>query len=219
MPVYENPLVDEENPLYCPSVSAVAYLQSIRSQTHSESKRRKQPSGKPKSNSSSRILDDQLLQSFTSVLDRSLDEHDLAELLFAYNRTGGEPIESSGSSAGSLSTLSFWSQQKVACETRKTKGMDSSSVSRRSEVHVSSGFNDLQGSSRRGKSSVSINDHSFDLSAKADRLRYFAQNFGNSPYDGRLHQNGGNGYQYQISGTNSLKRKIRNLEGLFCLLI
>ena len=209
MPGFENPQIDDENPLYCPSVPAVDYLQSIRKQARSET-RHKHPE---KKTNLSRIPGDQLYQSFASILDRSLDDEDLAELLFAYNRTS-DPIGTSSASSGSLDTLSFWNQKNSFETSHVHSGRRLNSDSSRLLMsNVSSGFSDLRGSSRRGKSSDSVNDGSFELSSKANRLHYFVPGHGNSPYDVGMYQDL---QEYASrSSTSNLKRKIRTLEGSF----
>ncbi|KAJ3486182.1 hypothetical protein NLI96_g4420 [Meripilus lineatus] len=236
------PIIDDENPLYCPSVPAVDYLQAIRKQAH------KQP---PKATSVTSIASNndhlsrrgyitlsdqqqqqqqeqqqqsqsQLHQSFASLLDSSLDDEDLAELFFAYNRpdavdflNGGN--SSGSSSSGSLSTLSVWDRGSLGnrsppavpgCSpSGKNGGFPPDLVSGVDVSGVSSGFSDLRGEGKRGKSSVDLNDESFDLSAKAERIRYFVPGSVDSRYEGDHY-----GLPQQNS-SGSLKRKIKTLEG------
>ncbi len=206
---YDDPKVDVENPFYCPSVPAVHYLQSIRKQARSET-RHKHPN---KNDNLSRTPGDQILQSFESVLDRSLDEQDLAELLFAYNPPS-DPSGTSSSSSGSLDTLSFWNQKSsFESSLLHLDRRPNPDRSRHLTSNVPSGFSDLRGSSKRGKSLESVNDGSFELSAKADRLHYFVPGHGNSPYDSGIRHDLQE-FTFQTSASN-LKRKIRTLEGSF----
>ena len=75
---YSIPIVDDENPCYCPSIPAASFLQSLREKVS------KDPLVKPIPQALSKNPEDEdyPCPSFAHVLDQSIGEDDLLELMY-----------------------------------------------------------------------------------------------------------------------------------------
>lgn len=171
---YGNPKVDKNNPLYCPSVPAVAFLESIRRQIHDKGgiSRENTPELSPDHE------DRHLLPSFTRLLDKSVTDDDLLELL--YNPSHSETLlgddDSGDTNMGSVLQGTAFRGLAVPVSPR-VPGCDC--VIKQEESSIS--FSDLRGPAKREMSLPSINEGSFELSGKADPIVYFARS--SSPYN------------------------------------
>ncbi|TCD67810.1 hypothetical protein EIP91_011938 [Steccherinum ochraceum] len=193
---YGRPVEDTDNPCYCPSIPALTYLQSLRPPLISKNpnalaigpKTSRHFKTKTKSRSarfarmlSRAHLDPQfspsgeLIPSFTDILNESLDEHDLLALKNAVQSPATRTDEN-------LSVSSYVSSAYFAPSWEKKTGssrlhLPSASASKQDRARAgsqgSSTFSDLRGPAKHQRSSVSVNEDSFELSAKADRLNFF----------------------------------------------
>lgn len=163
---YDTPLVDDQNPLYCPSIPAVSFLESIRQQLH-------EPSTANVTHTSNRSpsSDDYMLPSFARLLDKSVTADDLLELLY---HPPGLKFEDSDSSTSSELNDNTEGSMVLA-------GLDAP-VKQADSFGLPETFSDIKGPVKREMSQASMNEGSFELSAKADRLLYFVRGGSYSPY-------------------------------------
>ena len=193
---YQEPVVDDLNPFYCPALDAVAFLQDLRHQLHS---------GTP-----AHIPSD-CLPSFAECLDRSLDEVELQEL----SRKAIPQIVHSPD-VSDLTFSTFFCNQSTPVPHRGWQAAPPVPVmkARRKRPMSPETFSDMLAPPKKEKSIQSINESSFELSAKAEKLRYFSgsQDALYSPHPPRE-------YGYSDAGgaptAFELERKIRALEGVF----
>ena len=169
---HDLPVVDDQNPLYCPAVPAVSFLKTIRKQLHGTG------SGSDdeiKPAKLSPCSDDHLLPSFTQLLDKSVTADDLLELL--YNPAGAEKLSNDSDPTGPQDQTYNNDQSHSAI----LSGLDTVSRNENSSAAPET-FSDLEGPGKREMSLLSVNEGSFELSAKADRILYFARGSSYSPY-------------------------------------
>lgn len=161
------PTTDANNPFYCPSVPAALFLESIRQkirqsgQNACDSSRENTPELIESSH-------EDLFPSFTKLLDQSMCEEDMLELLYRPdNRLLGSAGDSSFSSV--CPSGPFLAYGRGFSRTSK------------SSPGISSGFSDFAMPARREMSIVDVNDGSFELSAKADKIHFFSHQMLPSP--------------------------------------
>jgi len=153
------PIIDDQNPLYCPALTAVAFLETLRHHIRSEghSYRSNEP-----------------VTSFAERLDQSMDEKDLYRLLYRPLPPTDDGSESS-SELNSIFSVPAWEHSTPAPRSirRVAHPKPPAPKVKRKRSSSSDAFNTLLGPPKRERSSQSVNDSSFELSAKAERLRYF----------------------------------------------
>lgn len=164
---YSTPIIDEQNPFYCPSVPAASFLQSLRQKVSLESHSRH-------TLGYSQGQDEFSTPSFAKLLDQSISEEDLLDLMYRRPTLPGSPLDED-SSLDSIYPVSH----------RLGYRQPGSDVDReRREPSVASeSFSDLQGPMIHERSFLAVNDGSFELSAKADRIQYFPKMIGFTPSD------------------------------------
>ncbi|EKM57872.1 uncharacterized protein PHACADRAFT_206742 [Phanerochaete carnosa HHB-10118-sp] len=208
---YDIPKVDRNNPLYCPSVPAVVFLESIRRKIHDKGgiSRESTPEFSPDHENR------HSLSSFTRLLDKSVTDDDLLELL--YNPGHSETLLGNGDNSGDTNLSSVLqgvtsrgltvpvSPQVYACDCLIKE--EESSIS----------FSDLRGPAKREMSLPSGNEGSFEISGKADPIVYFARS--SSPYN--VHRRcflvapePENGWRARA---HELQEKLSRLGGAVCL--
>ncbi|TFY54163.1 hypothetical protein EVJ58_g9020 [Rhodofomes roseus] len=192
---YEQPLIDERNPFYCPALDALAFLQSLRHELHA--------APPPYSHSPG----DHQLPSFAECLDKSLDEAELHELLY---RAVPRVLDSPGVSQTSLSFSGFVCDHSTPVPRRGFHLQDAPpgvKAKRKRPASPPGTFSDLLAPPKREKSYQSVNEGSFELSARGEKLRYFSGSVDAlySPYAPR-------NYGYSDADTFELERRIRVLE-------
>lgn len=179
----------EDNPFYCPSLSATSFLENIRRQ-HMES---------TNSFDLSRYSDERPLPSFTELLDQSITADDLLEL--AYRPVLSDGSDHSGSIEDSPLLTPDRDRHEFTKEIEQECPLDT--------------FSDLRGPAKRERSVASVNDASFELSGKANRLVYFPRRDG-SPYaasrsSGKFKRTTARNQPYQEE--SDLHDRIKFLEG------
>ena len=244
---YPAPIEDDQNPCYCPSISAVSYLQSLRrplSQKNANAMTKTKPKTRySKSSRFARMLSQahrdispsdpqSLLPSFAELLNESMNEEDLSMLQAAVDLSTVSTMtrHERDYSAGTSAYFPPSSEQHAAgravysvssAHTRSRTSQHRPTGQNRSSSHPSSTFSDLQGPVKRERSSISVNENSFELSAKADRLNFFPPPVRKtkpkewfSPYstDTRIGQVG-------VLTASETRRKMRRLEGMFVSVI
>lgn len=205
---YDIPLVDDENPLYCPALPAVSFLEAIRQQLHgSPGPKASDPTTTPELCPDT-PSDDYLLPSFARLLDKSVTDDDLLELLYNPERTGIQDLlDQDDENASSVLDLA-----------RTVHNGAERMVKKEASPGLQQTFSDLDGPVKREKSVLSVNDGSFELSGKADRILNFFRASSYTPYNTRSRRNqhqhiaGENGWRARI---NELQTKISRLEGTF----
>ncbi|KAF9818789.1 hypothetical protein IEO21_02569 [Rhodonia placenta] len=159
--LYTQPIVDDQNPFYCPAITAVAFLESLRHQL------RDAPPPYSRSPEGHDI-------SFAERLDQSVDEKDLYRLLFRFHPHQSHDLDHNSSVDSSLSAPAYGHStpvpvpQSVASPAGPVKVRAKRKRSRSCDT-----FSGLLAPPKRERSLQSVNDSSFELSAKAERLRYF----------------------------------------------
>lgn len=167
---------DDENPFYCPSMPAVTFLQTIRRKLKI----------KNVSNASKKTL-----PSFLQILDQSVDNEDIYSLLYPstpakdllhtssdyspepddvsvlFNRTSGRKYDNSGPAVPP--GLDF--HQPLPGES-KADSHGICGIKRRRADSLDS-FSDILGPTKHARSSLTVNESSFELSGKADRIHFF----------------------------------------------
>jgi hypothetical protein len=143
MASYNFPSIDEQNPLYCPAVSAAAYVRSLRRQLRSAAP----------------VQDQKLLCSFARILDQALSRDDHAPLDHKYYPKS--PTTSS------LSGVSFW--EKIG----QLEAKHEIPAPRPPKRKRSSSFTNLRGPAKHARSFVTTDSpSSFTFSPKRGGLRY-----------------------------------------------
>jgi hypothetical protein len=156
------PTIDEKNPLYCPAITASKYLSSLRRQN----KRRKstrQENQPPKN---------RLLSSFARVLDKALQEDDDESL--------GELSQSEHQSVATSSTLPAWNLS-TSFEHRSTTVKKVPLRAPLKRKRSRSSFSDLDGSAKHMRS-ISVQESSFEISVRHERLQFFPPKPQYSPF-------------------------------------
>ncbi|KAJ6578053.1 hypothetical protein B0H19DRAFT_574732 [Mycena capillaripes] len=185
MLTYSLPTVDEKNPLYCPAITASSYLSSLRRQN----RRRKS------SRSENRPPNDRVLFSFARVLDKALQEGD--------NEPLGTLLQSEDDSVATSFTLGNLS---TTFEHRTTvKKVTSRPPLKRKRSRTS--FSDLEGPSKHARSIQSVQESSFEISVRRERLQFLPPKPQYSPFV--LPKKSAP----KATLTEDLKAKIRTLEG------
>lgn len=181
MPTYSSPSIDSKNPLYCPSVPAAVYLDSIRRRLR-RNRSRSKPSGKSKHN-------DYFLRSFSRILDNALlgDSDDEDSRVFppqsrTYSSYNEEPSpdtsESEESPLGFEYSVPSWEHNDTNDQSENLwVGMRGQPVPTRPPglrnlKRKRTIFSDIQGPAKHAKSFQSVHESSFDVSLKHERLRY-----------------------------------------------
>ena len=200
---FPTPIEDNENPCYCPSISALSYLQSLRrplvQKNANTLANKRSKSRHSKSARFARMLsqvhcdlspsDAQfLLPSFSELLNDSMNEEDLlmlqnaAEALSVSVSMDQDHDDSRSSFVDSAyfahpQEKTFSARVTLSGSNAKHKSEKALKTSNRSHgrdlIEVSSAFSDLKGPAQHQRSSVSVNANSFELSAKADKLNFF----------------------------------------------
>ncbi|KAF7327329.1 hypothetical protein MKEN_00310400 [Mycena kentingensis (nom. inval.)] len=134
------PIIDENNPLYCPSIPASQYLGAIRQR----------------------------------VLHRLPDENSFARGL-VQDENYKPNLRSRRSSDDDEPTLVVPGADKPTASRRPLKRKRNNSES----------FTDLHGSPKHARSSISVNEKSFEVTIKRERLQYFSTKYMYSPFVGK----------------------------------
>jgi hypothetical protein len=183
MPSYNFPSIDAKNPLYCPSVPAAAYLDSLRRRLH---RNRNRSRSKPYSKSTH---NEYFLQSFARILDKALlsadsdDENASAfppqSRIKSSRREPPSPDTTSKESPlGFEYAIPAWEQDDtddlsenpwvgMRGQPVPTKPPGLPNLKRKRTT-----FSDIRGPAKHVKSFQSIHESSFDVSVKHEKLRY-----------------------------------------------
>lgn len=210
----ESTVTDASNPFYCPSLPASVFLDSIRRKIRHSDQGISDDSldRTPELTNSS---NEEIFPSFTQLLDQSLCDEDLLELLY-------QPDERLLDSSGDNCNSSLAS----TCPRRPRGGpsmLDRDGVftlgqtlarSSTDSPRLSHGFSDFALPARREMSVVDVNNSSFELSAKAEKLRYFVQKMPLSPEESPARKRYIPGDCKSIKSRDGLIARIRALEGI-----
>lgn len=196
----QQPVVDEKNPFYCPALDAIAFLQNLRHEIYADPPPYSRTPG-------------DCLPSFAECLDRSLDEAELHELLY---RAVPRVLDSPDVSQASLNFSGYFCDHSTPAPRRGLQDIPPGLRAKRKRPSPPGTFSDMLAPPKREKSYQSVNESSFELSARGEKLRYFRESVDTlySPYAPR---------SYGYSDTDGrptafeLERKIRALEGAYML--
>ncbi|KAF8202144.1 hypothetical protein BJ912DRAFT_943889 [Pholiota molesta] len=172
MQAYNNPLVDDKNPCYCPTIPAAVYLKSLRCKTRNVEK--------------TSNLHPSLSPYFTSLLGQSVhdsDVHDVEDamgsdwILDGYFTSGRGWFSSPLSAQDDLPPYSPTESAKLH---PKSSGMeiqkDFTTVAiaqvRGHVLKRKASFSDLKAPPKYARSAQSANDSSFDVELRREQLRY-----------------------------------------------
>lgn len=212
MQTHSFPLIDAENPLYCPAVSAAAYIETIR--------RRLQ---RNRINShGTRSQNDQFLSSFARVLDLALleDESCFSNDSTCYDASGPDLGQSSRSHSSGLGGLAYhvppWeldnSSNSLILPSAERKLV--SRPSRPTLKRKRSSFSDILGSPQHAQSLHSFHDSSFEVIVKREKLDYSGgPGFRTSPFIAPT-DSGGPWNNVDRDTAGDLALRIRILEGV-----
>ncbi|GBE90107.1 hypothetical protein SCP_1801310 [Sparassis crispa] len=168
---FNEPVIDDQNPFYCPTVTAISYLETLRRELHAPSRY------------TTTAIHEKLHPSFSKRLEQSMDEDDLLDLLY-------QPIPAARDSPDISSLLSNSLQNPTLNWERRTPAPTSDQYDlrqdhpelrmKRKRSHSVETFSDMVGPPKHERSFQSVNDDSFYLSAKAQRICYFPDTKGAS---------------------------------------
>lgn len=166
------PTTDVDNPFYCPSVPAALFLSSVRSRLRHANR----DAGHHSLDYTPELTDTSIQEPFSSfaeILERSICEDDLLELLY---RPGNHSNSLAGTDNSSFTSICPGMHRTASF---LDHGFLSSFGKRRSQSleHSTtfSDFSDFALPAKRERSIVDINETSFELSAKAEKIRFFPQ--------------------------------------------
>ncbi len=203
---YTVPTTDDENPFYCPSVSALSFLENLRQRIHSAQLHHTNPDNPPQ------VQQRDSFPSFEKLLDQSIGEDDLLELLYrpACLQDSDSP-EQQNSSINSIFSIPPW-ERKHRNPASLNSLANRADIGERGSASASHTFSDLLGTTRRERSFPVANEVSFDLSGKADRICYFPPGTAHSPYGFKARCLASADEKDLVTELND---KIRELEGTF----
>ncbi|KAI0090231.1 hypothetical protein BDY19DRAFT_760101 [Irpex rosettiformis] len=168
---------DEHNPFYCPSVPAALFLETVRNQVRRDNSAlgiaTRNLSNTPELTHS---FDEDSFPSFAKILDESICKEDLLEMHYRLR-------DSTNDDSSFLSSLHWQHQQPAPLFTSDFSKHRSPRLTscQKGSPAISVTFSDLAASPRRERSVIDVNDGSFELSAKAEKLRFYTDNFLDSP--------------------------------------
>jgi hypothetical protein len=180
MPTYSFPSIDVKNPLYCPSVSAAAYLDSLRRRLR---RNRSRPNPYRKS-----THNEYFLQSFARILDNALlssdsDDEDTRAFPPQSRIKSSHPGQLS-SDTNEAKTLGFeyaiptWEYEDADDLSEnlwvgiKGQPLPSKLPALQDLKRKRTSFSDIRGPAKHAKSFQSVQESSFDISVKHEKLRY-----------------------------------------------
>ncbi|TRM68547.1 hypothetical protein BD626DRAFT_118050 [Schizophyllum amplum] len=169
------PVVDDQNPLYCPTLPATSYLESLRRQVARDSY-------------AQRALGEDPLLSFARLLQNALqDSHSgkpqdshprtraaVARQSAAISAISPRPIDERFNFSDLTLGSSFSQLDSTICDGTRNLRIDAVPVSRPALKRRLSDFSDLNGSEQRDRSLLSNQDTSFDVVVKHECLDYDA---------------------------------------------
>lgn len=159
---YPIPIIDKNNPFYCPTVSPTSYLATLRKSLL----KRHVPE------------DDNALFSFARNLDQDCFDHEDPSIhRYQDHRRVGAARFRTSSSPDELPPYSppRWERRYLPPypsqrEHHPVALQSTHAIKRKRSSTTTTTFSDLDGSTKRGRSSESIHDSSFDVSGQAERL-------------------------------------------------
>ncbi|KAJ7464597.1 hypothetical protein FB451DRAFT_1561839 [Mycena latifolia] len=147
MPTYTLPVIDENNPLYCPAITASSYLSSLRRQVRRRNSR-----------AQTQLQPDRKLSSFAQILDKALQEGE---------RDPFRDLSQSDDESTLPSSYTLRENLTISLEHRTEK--------KTSRKRKRSSFSDLDGPPKYARSVQSVHESSFEFSARRERIQYFPQ--------------------------------------------
>lgn len=168
---YALPVVDEKNPFYCPAISASTYVKSLRQKF--SRKQASRPNHRINKLSFAQLLDRSLLQSDD---EESSDISQEWTSRFSDQNPCLPPILSSGSREG-LPDIPAWEKDPIHLHLPpllETIG-DSSCLAnflKSGSKRKKTSFSDLRGPAKHARSFQSVQDSSFDIEVKHEKLNY-----------------------------------------------
>lgn len=172
MQAYDNPLVDDKNPCYCPTIPAAVYLKSLRCKTRNVEK--------------TSSLHPSLSPYFTSLLGQSVhdsDVHDVEDamgsdwILDGYFTSGRGWFSSPLSAQDDLPPYSPTESAKLhpkssGLEIQKEFTIVAIPQARGHGLKRKGSFSDLKAPPKYARSAQSAPDSSFDVELRREQLRY-----------------------------------------------
>lgn len=211
---YQEPTIDDDNPFYCPSIPAFSFLESVRQKVYLEANTHRQKYARTPD--LDHDVDQLLFPSFDRILDRSLDEEDLLQLHYVPRNASRFSArlrhDSTSSSLGTdhLHSMPSWRNKDGSLEHHPSHAPARRS-SKPIRIRTSDSFSEFRGPFKRQRSSMTVNEGSFELSAKAERLHFFPTRAAFSPYDLQAIS------QDRKLASAELANKVRVLEGIYGL--
>ena len=173
---------DEQNPFYCPSLPATVFLDIVRDQVRRrDSVPRLQTRKLLNTPELTHSFDEDSFPSFAKILDESLCEEDLLEIHYRPDRLRDSVNDDS--SLLSLSSMPWKKQQPTPffASGDSKDNLSGSAGPRKDSSPISFTFSDFAAPARRERSVIDVNESSFELSAKAEKLRFYKNKLSDSP--------------------------------------
>lgn len=167
---YSTPLIDEQNPFYCPTVSATAYINSLR-----QNLRRNDPN----IHRELQPQDAQLLLSFARVLDKALmQDDDVAESFGSLGAIPDSPDRGPLSDTSSEDLdypIPAWERYQDSSESGNSWIDIGGCLARNRRPVVKrkrTSFSEIRGPPKYARSFQSVHDSSFEIDIKRENLQY-----------------------------------------------
>ncbi|OBZ72512.1 hypothetical protein A0H81_07389, partial [Grifola frondosa] len=201
----DGPIIDDQNPFYCPAVSARAFIDTLQSQLRSAS-----ALGFPD------ISDAHSVSSFAKRLQVSITEDDMSDLVRSPALPKAltapslhAPVLDDSSSSDQVPGLDRSVSPLTRLVEKSGSDVDRKSGFKRKRSSSMDAFSELLASPKHGRSFDEYNDKSFQLSAKAERLQFFPRNTVPIP----VYSSSPRAYNAAKTSTMSaLRRKVATLE-------
>ncbi|KAI0806085.1 hypothetical protein BC629DRAFT_1141943 [Irpex lacteus] len=173
---------DDQNPFYCPLVPAASFLADVREQVRRrDSAQGLQDRALSNTPELTRSYDEDSFPSFAKILDQSICEEDLLEMHYRPDHLR-DPLNDD-SSFLSMSSLHWQRQQPAPLFLPRAPRVlgDGLSGTGKNSPALPLTFSDFAVSPRRERSVIDVNEGSFELSAKAEKIRFFTDKCLDSP--------------------------------------
>jgi hypothetical protein len=174
MPVYVIPVVDDNNPLYCPAIPAALYLKSLRGRSYKSGRSRRHPD---------------LFQSFARTLEQSTrtqdsDNDDSMEsdrILGNYYVPGHKPSLVRHQHLGRFYSSVTGELDHHSIREKYINCLASPKRFQRFSLKHKFSSSDLGAPSKYARSQLSFHDSSFDIEVQREKLEYFMNTLESSP--------------------------------------
>lgn len=205
---YQNPVIDKHNPLYCPDVSPTSYLATLRELLSMPQILRSDDAFF----SFARNLDHSFLDDKESYQDQDVSRVHKAHVFRVQKSSSPDPLPPY---SPPIWERRFLPPYMPNDKPHNITGRVNPAMKRKRSLNSVTTFSDLEGPTKRERSSDSIHDSSFDISKKGEKLLLSGELDGSSPLNLKHEQ-----VEHHIAETSryidesQLLDRIRALEGM-----